>query len=148
MRLFVAAFVLAAVVPARAHHPVTSYYDTSQLMSVTGAVVEFRVNNPHVVLIVDGTTPDGRSGLWAFEGLPPNAFARRGPKDFREKLRTGTRITISGWAAKDPTARAFSGREVTFTDGSKILFGLTPGEGDWRCNAEPCPYRYPEVPSN
>ena len=44
MRLFVAAFVLAAVVPARAHHPVTSYYDTSQLMSVTGAVVEFRGN--------------------------------------------------------------------------------------------------------
>src|SRR6185436_17832065 len=60
MRLFVAAFVLAAVVPARAHHPVTSYYDTSQLVPVTGVVVEFRVNNPHVVLIVDGTTPDGR----------------------------------------------------------------------------------------
>jgi hypothetical protein len=148
MRLFVAAFVLAAVVPARAHHPVTSYYDASQLVTVTGMVVEFRVNNPHVVLIVDGTTLDGRSGLWAFEGLPPNAFQRRGPKDFREKLRTGTPITISGWAAKDPTARAFSGGEVTFADGSKILFGLTPGADDWRCNSEPCPYKYPEVPSN
>lgn len=148
MRLFVAAFVLAAVVPARAHHPVTSYYDSSQLVTVTGMVVEFRVNNPHVVLIVDGTTLDGRSGLWAFEGLPPNAFQRRGPKDFREKLRAGTPITISGWAAKDPTARAFSGGEVTFADGSKILFGLTPGAGDWRCNSEPCPYKYPEVPSN
>ena len=148
MRLVVAAFVLAAVVPARAHHPVTSYYDMSQQVPVTGEVVEFRVNNPHVVLIIDGTTPDGRSGLWAFEGFPPNAFERRGPKDFREKLRTGTRITISGWAAKDPTARAFSGREVTFADGSKMLFGTTPGEGDWRCNAEPCPYTYPEVPSN
>src|SRR5678815_970258 len=36
MRLFVAAFVLAAVVPARAHHPVTSYYDASQLVPITG----------------------------------------------------------------------------------------------------------------
>ena len=146
MRFWVAAVVLAAVVPARAHHPVASYYDVSQLVPVTGVVVEFRINNPHVVLIVDGTTPDGRSGLWAFEGLPPNALERRGPKDFREKLRIGTRITISGWAAKDPTVRAFSGREVTFADGSKMLFGLAPNAADWRCDS-PCPYKYPEVAS-
>ena len=145
MRLFVAALVLAAVVPAHAHHPTASYYDTSQLVPVTGVVVEFRVNNPHVVLIVDGTTSDGRSGLWAFEGPPPNVFLRRGPSDFREKLRTGTRITISGWAAKDPRARAFSGREVTFADGSTMLFGGTPSE-TWRCDS-PCSYKYPEVPS-
>lgn len=149
MRLFMAAFVLAAAVPARAHHPFTPYYDASKPVSVTGVVVELRDVNPHVVLIVDGTTTDGRSGLWAFEGLPPNAFQYRGLKDFREKLHTGARMTISGWAARDPTARAFSGREVTFADGSKMLFGLTPGEGDgWRCSSEPCPYRYPEVPSN
>ena len=145
MRFFVAAFVLAAVVPAGGHHPVTSYYDVSQLVPVTGVVVEFRINNPHVVLIVDGTTPDGRSGLWAFEGLPPSAFERQGPKDFREKLRTGTRITISGWPAKDPTARAFSGREVTFADGSKMVFGLATGGAEWRCDS-PCSYKYPEVP--
>ena len=92
MRLFVVAVsVFAAVAPALGHHPVSSYYDASQLVPVTGVVVEFRVANPHVVLIVDGTTPDGRSGLWAFEGLPPNALARQASKDFREKLRTGTR---------------------------------------------------------
>ena len=150
MRLFVAAFVLAAVMPARAHHPFTPYYDASKLVSVTGVVVELRDVNPHVVLIIDGTTTDGRSGKWAFEGLPPNAFQYRGLKDFRDKLRTGTQMTISGWAAKDPTARAFSGREVTFADGSTMLFGIsTPGEGDgWRCSSDPCPYSYPEVPSN
>jgi hypothetical protein len=145
MRLFVAAFVLAAAVPAGAHHPTASYYDMSQLVSVTGVVVEFRVSNPHVVLIVDGTTSDGRSGRWAFEGPPPNVLLRREPKDFREKLSIGTRITISGWAAKDPTVRAFSGQEVTFGDGSKILFGPAPNLSGWRCDS-PCPYKYPEVP--
>jgi hypothetical protein len=150
MRLFVAAFVLAAVVPARAHHPFTPYYDASKLVSVTGVIVELRAVNPHAVLIVDGTTTDGRSGKWAFEGLPPNAFQYRGLKDFREKLRAGTQITISGWAAKDPAARAFSAREVTFADGSTMIFGsLTAGESDnWHCGTEPCRYRYPEVPSN
>jgi len=149
MRLFVAAFVLVAVAPVPAHHPFTPYYDASTLMLVTGVVVELRDNNPHVVMIVDGTTTDGRSGLWAFEGLPPSAFQYRGVKDFREKLRPGTRMTISGWAAKDPAARAFSGREVTFADGSTMLFGLAPGEGNrWHCGLEPCAYKYPEVPSN
>jgi len=142
MRLFVAAFVFAAVVPVTAHHPFTPYYDASTLVSMTGVVVEFRVVNPHVVLIVDGTAPGGRSGRWAFEGFPPNVFRRQGPTDFREKLSTGTRITISGWAAKDPAARAFSGREVTFADGSTMSFGPTPGDR-WKC-AEPCPYKYPE----
>jgi hypothetical protein len=152
MRLFVAAFVLAAVVPARAHHPFTRYYDASKLVSVTGVVVELRDVNPHVVVIVDGTTTDGRSGKWAFEGLPPNVYQYRGLKDFRDKLRAGTRLTISGWTARDPAARAFSGREVTFGDGSTMLFGIsTPGGGDdrWRCSSEPCPsYSYPEVSSN
>ena len=150
MRLFVAALVLAAVYPARAHHPFPPYYDASQLVSVTGVVVELRDVNPHVVLIVDGTTTDGRSGKWAFEGLPPNVYQYRGLKDFRDRLRTGTRMTISGWAAKDPAARAFSGREVTFADGSTMLFGISaPGEGDgWRCSADPCPYSYPAVPAN
>jgi hypothetical protein len=149
MRLIVAAVVLVAVVPAAAHHPFTPYYDVSTLVSVTGAIVELRATNPHVVLIVDGTTPDGRSGRWAFEGFPPNAFVRRGLTDFRERLRPGARVILSGWPGKDPSARAFSGREVTFPDGSTMLFGPTPDAGDrWSCVPGPCSYQYPSVPSN
>jgi Family of unknown function (DUF6152) len=145
MRLLVAAFVLVAVVSAGAHHPFTPYYDASALVSVTGVVVELRTTNPHVVLIVDGTSPGGRAGRWAFEGFPPNAQVRRGLTDFREKLQPGTRVTISGWPAKDPAARAFSGREVTFADGSTMFFGSTPEEGDrWSCAVGPCSYKYPE----
>jgi Family of unknown function (DUF6152) len=149
MRLFLAAFILAAVVPLGAHHSFTAYYDASTPVSVTGVVVELRVANPHVALIVDVTAPGARSGRWAFEGFPPNAFARRGQADFREKLRPGTRITIAGWPAKDPAARALSGREVTFADGSTMIFGPTPEEGDrWRCPSGTCSYKYPEVSPN
>jgi len=144
MRFFMAAFVLGAVVPASAHHPIRSYYDASTLVSVTGVVVELRASNPHVELIVDATAPAGRSGRWAFEGFPPGVLQRQ-LADFREKLQPGTRVTISGWAAKDPAARAFSGREVTFADGSKMVFGPTPEEGDrWSCAPGPCSYNYPE----
>jgi Family of unknown function (DUF6152) len=146
MRFWLAALVAIAVLPVGAHHPFTPYYDASKPGSVTGVVAELRVINPHVVLIVDGPGPDGGTGRWAFEGYPPNGFPRQGLKDFRERLRPGTRITISGWPAKDPNARTFSGRDVTFADGSTMLFGPTPDEGDrWSCGSGPCLYKYPDV---
>jgi len=133
VKFLLPALVAIAVLPAGAHHPFTPYYDASRPGSVTGVVAELRAINPHVVLIVDGAGPVGRTGRWAFEGYPPSALLRR-MKDFKERLQPGSRITISGWPAKDPNARAFSGREVSFADGSRMIFGPTAGEADrWSC---------------
>ena len=145
MRFWLSALVVIAVLPAGAHHPFTPYYDASTLASISGPIVELRTVNPHVVLIIDGTGPDGRTGRWAFEGLPPAVYQYRGLGDYKERLKPGTTITISGWAAKDLQARAFNGSEVTFANGTKILFGISaPGSGEdhWKCDA-PCPYTYP-----
>ena len=143
MRFWLPALVAIAVLPVRAHHPITPYYNASRLVSISGPIVELRMVNPHVVLIIEGTGPDGRTGRWAFEGLAPNAFLRR-QKDFKERLTAGTRITISGWAAKDPQARALSGNTITFADGTTMVFGsTTPNEG-WKCSeGSRCPYTYP-----
>src|SRR5688500_16407289 len=107
MRFWLPALVAIAVVPGGAHHPFTPYYDASKPASITGVVAELRVVNPHVVLIVEGPGPDGSTGRWAFEGIPPNAL-RRQQNDFEQRLKPGTKLTISGWPAKDPKARAFS----------------------------------------
>ena len=145
MRFWLPALVAITVLPVSAHHPFTPYYDSSKPTSVSGTIVELRDVNPHAVLIIEATGPDGRTGRWAFEGLSPNAL-RRSVTDYKARLKPGTTITISGWPAKDPQARAFSGNLVTFTDGTTMRFGIsTPGEGDrWNCS-NPCPYTYPTV---
>jgi hypothetical protein len=147
MRFWLVVLMLAVALPAGAHHPFTQYYDVSKREVVTGVVAELRIINPHVVLIVDVSGPEGRKGRWGFEGFPPNVFSRGGV-DLKKKLQPGMQLMISGWPAKDPTARVFSGREVTFPDKSTMLFGPTPEEGDrWQCLDGPCPFKYPEVPS-
>ena len=138
MRFLLPALVAIAVLTVGAHHPFTPYYDASKPASISGPIVELRTVNPHVVLIIEGTGPDGRTGRWAFEGSVPNAFLRR-QSDFKERLKPGTTIMISGWPAKDPQARAFSGGTVTFADGTTMVFGSkTPGAGDgWKCSSDP-----------
>src|SRR5262245_35028767 len=129
MRFWLPALVAIAVLPAGAHHPFTPYYDASKPASITGEIVEVRNVNPHIVLVINGMGPDGRIGRWAFEGQAPNALYRRVP-DFKERLKVGTTITISGWAATDPQARAFSANTVTFADGTTLVVGSTmPGPG-------------------
>lgn len=145
MKFWLSALVAMAVLPVAAHHPFTSNYDISRPASITGPIVELRAVNPHLVLVVDGTGPDGRTGRWAFEGQPPNALKRRVP-GYQERLKVGTVITISGWPAKDPQARAFSASTVTFADGTTLVVGSTnPTTSDsWRCSSDPCPrFVYP-----
>lgn len=148
MKTWAVVLMLAVVVPAAAHHSFSQYYDASKPEVLTGVISEIQIINPHVVLIVDVTAPQGRRGRWGFEGNPPHAFSSNAV-DLKTKLLPGTPITISGWPAKDPTARVFSGREITFADKSTMIFGPTPEEGDrWKCvEPNPCPFKYPEVPA-
>jgi hypothetical protein len=138
--------VAITVTSVAAHHDAYTYYDATKLVSISGPIVELRTVNPHAVLVIDGTAPDGRTGRWAFEGIPPNAYQHRGLKDYKARLMPGTRITISGWAAKDPQARAFSANLITFEDGSTMVFGgktLEPSQ--WTCPSQRCVYAYPQV---
>ena len=147
MRFLMVFLMLAVVLPASAHHPFTPYYDGSKLEVVTGVIEEVRISNPHVVLIVNVSSPEGRKGRWGFEGLPPHVFSNKGV-DLKSKLQPGMQVTLSGWPAMDPSARFFSGREITFPDKSTMSFGPTPSEADeWRCSSGPCTYKYPPVPS-
>ena len=145
MRFWLPALVAIAVLPVSAHHPTAEYYDASRPATMTGMIAELRTINPHVVLVVEGTAPDGRTGRWAFEGKAPNALLRS-QKDFKERLKAGTQITITGWAAKDPQARAFSAGTVTFADGTMMVLGGTPNNG-WQCLSGGCTYTYPDPQS-
>ena len=88
------ASLVAAVVPAAAHHSFAAF-DMANQKTITGAVKQVDWTNPHIWIWND----KGGTDTYAFEGMSPNYLARRGWT--RTTLHTGDKITVSYRPMKD-----------------------------------------------
>jgi hypothetical protein len=128
VRLINGLFVLAACcVPLVAHHSFGAEYDENKPVTVTGVVTKVEWTNPHSHFYLD-VERNGKIENWKFEGYPPTALTRIGWKR-NVTLKQGDRVTVFGWQARDGASLAH-GREVTFADGKKLMYGPPAGTGD------------------
>lgn len=147
--LRIVAILALAINVASAHHPFSQNYDAAKFGTLTGKVVAVQWTNPHVVVALD-VESDGKTERWMIEGNPPNTLLRQGWT--RDSLREGSRITVSGWHARDAALKIFSGHEVTFEDGTTRVFGRDatgsgagPGADRWKCGSGDCPNWIPSI---
>ena len=119
----VAVVALAVVVaaPLVAHHAFGAEFDRNAPIRLQGRIVRLEWVNPHTWIHLEIENEDGSSEVWAVEGGTPNVLLRRGLR--RDCLQPGTEIIVDGYQAKDPSLQRANGRDVTFTDGSKIFLG-------------------------
>ncbi len=113
------AAILLVTGPTWAHHGDAGRYN-DEVTTVVGVVAQWRLINPHSVLILDVEDVDGRLVRWRGElGNPTNLGTRYGWNEVTFK--PGDRISMTGRALKNGSPA------MTLSEGS-ILVDLDSGE--------------------
>jgi len=103
-----------------AHHSNVAF-DVQKIVTVKGAVKEFRWANPHVWLHLMITDDKGVTSEWAFEGRSPTVLIRAGWS--RSIFKPGEILTVDMSPAKDGSRTGMIAR-VTKADGT--ILGNAP----------------------
>ena len=112
-----AAVLLAAALPAVAHHSFAVFFDSERTVTVTGVVQEFRFANPHGIIRITVQKGDGTEETWKAETNSPSILERRGWR--RTTIKAGEVVTIDGWPARDGT-NYLRMRSVKRADGTPV----------------------------
>ena len=114
-------WMVAVAVPLVAHHAFGAEFARNAPIKLQGRIVRLEWVNPQNGIHLEIEKEDGSTEVWAVEGGTPNVLIRRGLR--RDCLQPGTEIIVDGYQTKDHSLKRANGRDVTFTDGSKIFLG-------------------------
>jgi hypothetical protein len=118
--------LVAAALPAWAHHAFASEFDAKKPVKFTATVTKMEWINPHAWMHVAVKKPDGTVENWMIEAGSPNSLFRRGIN--KDTVKVGMQVVVDGYQARDGSRRA-NGRDVTLPEGRKLFLGsqTTPG---------------------
>src|SRR5579864_1376644 len=118
--LVAGAGLLAAGMPAWAHHAFAAEFDANRPVHFTGTVTKVELINPHSWIHIDVKGSDGTVTNWMFEAGSPNVLLRRGFN--KNTIAIGTEVVVDGYQSKDGSLRA-NGRDITLPNGQKLFLG-------------------------
>lgn|SRR5689334_18327097 len=104
--------LLAAAVPALAHHALNAQYDTRQTITVKGTVTKVDWSNPHGHLYVHSMDESPGKMDWALEMASPNILMLNGLKV--DNLRKGDYVIVQAYPSKAGGASGYA-TKVTLT---------------------------------
>jgi hypothetical protein len=116
-----AAAVLLAATPVRAHHSFAAEFDANLPITVQGVITQVRLENPHSWFFLDVTDASGKVAKWSFEASTPTSLIRSGVKP--GFIKAGDQVTIKGFHARDASQNVGAGRELVTADGRAFAIG-------------------------
>lgn len=117
MRTVLLVLALTAAAPLLAHHAVGVAYDTENLGTVEGTVVDVFWRNPHVVVSIERTLENGEREIWEAESGSTNSLERLGIE--RDIVQIGDRVALMGALSRRglTTMAAYT---MTLADGTEV----------------------------
>ncbi len=115
-----AAVLCAAAPVAHAHHSVSAWFDTTNMIEVEGQVTELRWQNPHVVFALNVVDASGATTPWAIETLSISGISRWGIT--QDLFRVGDRLRVAGNPARKDGHNIFV-RNILLPGGREIVLG-------------------------
>jgi Family of unknown function (DUF6152) len=119
--LAMSGLIVAAAVPAAAHHAFGAEFDPNKPVLLKGKVTKVEWVNPHTWIHLEVVKTDGTKEVWMIEGGSPNSLLRRGVT--RESVTVGIDLVVDGYQARDHTLLRANGRNITYPDGRKLFLG-------------------------
>lgn len=114
------ALLAGNLAPAHAHHSYDFNYDASKLLSVSGSVKVFAIENPHSRIVVESRNAQGVVETWTVETVPASRAAQINHPLQSVKLKPGDAVTVMGWPAKDGSRR-MGGHKFILPDQREIM---------------------------
>jgi hypothetical protein len=112
---------MAALAPkANAHHGYDAAYDSARLLSLTGRIVLFSIENPHSRIVIEVANERGGRDTWTVETVPATRAAQMNHPLSSSNLKPGDQATVMGWPARDGSKR-LGGHKLTLPDGREIM---------------------------
>jgi len=120
--LAICGLLVFGAVPARAHHAVQAQYDFDKPIEFRGPIVKMEFVNPHSMLYIEVTKPDGSKTVWKFQSGAIGTLRNLGllKKSSEGGLKTGDVVTATGFAARNGNPMGFM-KSLTMPDGHVIV---------------------------
>jgi hypothetical protein len=122
--LIVISGILAAAVPAGAHHAFATEFDANKPVTMKGIVTKIDWANPHVWFYLNVKTESGVIENWGFEMGGPNSLRNSGWT--RETMKIGDEVIVDGSLAKNGS-RNVNAKSVTMASTGKKLGAASSG---------------------
>ena len=94
------AFLLIHALPLQAHHSFATHYDSTNIVEISGTIIEIKIRSPHSFFTVQVTNEDGSVEDWAVESHARALLDRVGITS--EVIQLGDPITIWGPRSRKP----------------------------------------------
>ena len=121
---FASLAALAAVPISRAHHSYEFNCDGAKLLTLSGTVKLFAIENPHSRIVIETRDAKGAVETWTVETIPASRAAQMNHPLQSVKLKPGDEVTVMGWPTKDGSKR-IGGHKLILPGGREIMLRLS-----------------------